>query len=251
MNKKEFSELQTQIASLLIEYENFCKKGYQLDLKYNYTFCELLMKEERIKFENNLIIGVCTMLADKKSMEEVDAFIQKQKNEYNALFVRHSQKVTNAAQVLKAMKELPAEIVKLLEDSFNEYVLNYHPAVKYITSEEEGKLYEYVRKAYYDNNYSAFKEMLELNKNILKPADFKEEQYVDAASYYYSIMVEMNKDVSIKRTKYPYNIEEILESKISIAAYEADIRTRITKLTGANKALHKDLIEVYGEDIII
>ena len=76
-----------------------------------------------------------------------------EKEEYAKMIVARAKKVTHAAHVLKVMKELPEEIIKLLDESFEEYVLNYHPAVKFISTDDENVLYDHLKKFYFDNNY--------------------------------------------------------------------------------------------------
>ncbi len=253
MNKKEFMELQAQLADVVVAYETFCKKGHLLDLRFNYALNELLVKEEYLRYENGLLAGICTMIIDKKGLDKVEAYVKQQREEYAKRIVARTQKVSHAAHILKVMKELPNEIIDLLEDSFKEYVINYHPAVKFISSEDENILYEHLKKFYYENNYSGFKEMLDLNKNLLKKASFDddEEFQLKVINYYYGIMEEMATDVNKRRTEYPYNIEPIFNDKLSIAAYEGELRALISKLADGNKALHEDLINLYGEDITL
>ncbi len=251
MNKNEFMQLQSELAEVVIEYEKFCKKGHILDLRFNYSLNELLVKLEYLKCENGLLIGISTMLADKKRLDEIEAFINNERAAYAKMIVERSKKVSNAAHVLKVMKELPVEIVDLLEESFADYTVNYHPAVKFVSTDDENILYDHLKKFYYENNYSGFKEMLDLNKKLLKKSDFDEDMQMKAISYYYDIMEQMAKDVNQRKNEYPYNIEPIFANKISIAAYEGDLRTTISKLTEANKALHEDIIASYGEDVVL
>lgn len=251
MNKKEFIELQKEFSDVIIGYEKFCKKGYVLNMKFNYTFCEYLIKEQYLKYENKLLIGICTMLSDKKTLDEVDKFIKTEKNEYNKFLINHTNGVTRFAQVIKRLNEMPNEILDLLENAFEDYVYKYHPAVNFITTEDEFKFYDVLKQCYYESNYSMFKEMLDLNKKFLKSTNFDEELQIKATYYYYDIMNQIKLEVNNKKDKYPYNIEYVFEDKISIASYEGEIRARINVLQSANQALHKDVIKLFGEDVIL
>ncbi len=248
MNSKEFQELQNQLGEILYSYEQFCKKGFLLDLKYNINFDEDIAKEMRISSENTLLYNVASMISKKMALKDIDDYIEKVKKDFNQKIEMFQQKSKNLKVLFDNMKDKPTDS---LEIEFKNYVMQYHPAIKKSVSKQEGSLYEILKKLYWENNYSGFLAVKELNQNTLCVKEFVVEEYTNTAEFYYNTMEQIKIDITKKKQMFPFNKEEVLEDEISLAQEHAEYKIRLNKALGMNKSLHKDIMNLYGEDIIL
>lgn len=247
MNKKEFEEIQEQMVKTLLVYEGFCKKANLLKARYNVLFGKYTETEIKLKLENELIVNVVKMLNDKKSLNEVEQIISKGKAIYSKAQVDMAKEFEHDALVVKSFED--EQQIITAEEAFKEYVTRNHPAIKMSVSNNEAQLYNALRSLYCENNASGFNSVLEMNKNLLSQVEFTEDKYTEYYKYYMNTARQIQLDMQKRLEAFPFIKEAVFTDDMSIAAEQADIRVRINALTGVNKALHVDLISVYGEDI--
>lgn len=246
MNRKEFEQLQLEFAQQMFSYEQFCKLGYQLENKFCFYFYEYMEKEYKLMTENEMMQKVIILLKDKKGLMEVEKCIEAYKLSLSKSIVSLNSKYNYAKQIVNALNN---DGLEYLEEDFKNYVMKYHPAVKMLVTKQEGEFYKQLKKMYFDNNYSGFQAVYDLNKNLIQPYSIAEDKYIETAEYYYKVLEQIKLDVNKKKNIFPYNKEEVFVDDLTIAAEVAEFKIKINKLLGINKSLHKDIIEIYGEDI--
>lgn len=251
MNDKEFRELQKEFGESIVSYENFCKKMYLLDIEYNYHFHEYIEKEYKLLEENALLKDVIIQLNEKKALAEIEQYVSDVTTKYNKNIVALRNKQMASELIFKNNSTLSKELIQDLEVEFKNYALSNHPAVKILISTQERAVYDQLRKFYFDNNYNSFTALLDLNQNVIRPSLLTEDKYNMAAEYYYTTMGKLRIEVNSKTNQYPLNKENVFHDEFSIAAEEAEFKIRLNHLLGMNKSLHKDIIEIYGEDIVL
>ena len=72
---------------------------------------------------------------------------------------------------------------KQFEIDYLDYVKKNHPIVKCLVSPQEEQLFQILSKFYKENNYSAYKEILENNKNVFSEPEYKEEDFNKISAY--------------------------------------------------------------------
>ena len=132
---------------------------------------------------------------------------------------------------------------------FKEFVKVNHPAVKILITKAERMTYDELRKLYLDNNLLAYEAFLDLQKSFIRPCQLTEKDYNNANAYYYQIRTNLVAEMEKKKHEYPYSLENVFENEMSIARHRANHIIENNKLRALNKSLHKDVIQVYGEDV--
>lgn len=246
MNRTEFNEIQEQMAQSLIVYERFCKKANYLKAKYNSHFSKYTEQEVKYKLENDLMVNVIKMLNDKKSLDEVDKIIEKGKAIYVKAMVDMANEFKHDDLVVKSFENADVQEV---ENAYEQYTRINHPAIKMQVSNNEAQLYQALRSLYFQNNLSAFNSVLQMNQNLISTVEYTEDKFVEYYKYYMNTARQIQNDMENKLKNFPFTKEEIFQDDMSIASEEGELRAKINKLAGINKSLHKDFINVYGEDL--
>ena len=249
MDKMEFVELQKEMGRYLYEYEKFIKDGHILDMKYINIYYDLLVEQFTITAENMLLQGVCDKLNNNVSLSDVDSFITSSKKDYNQKIVLYANKMNNARYVIDAFND--DEVTKELEELFRVYCLDNHPAVKIMITKLERMTFDELRANYLNNNLSGYTSLYELQKESIRPCILTEEHYPKAILYYDKIKIDIEKEMDKKMGEYPYIKKEVFDNDITLAREKADLIVNLNKQKQMNKALHQDVIKIYGEDIKI
>ncbi len=247
MEYKDFELIQNQLIEILIDYSYFLKKGAQLDYKYCYTFKDEIAADFKIRNENTMLMTAIQMLADKKSLDEVDNYIEEYKKNYAVGLNQMNQKLlisTNATN-----NRLDDEHQKLLDDHFNEMIKNYYPALRMTDDQEYIRSFELLQLLYQQNNYDTYFASYELFKDKFVKKDYHGVNLEKYANFYFTFMQRITVDTNQRKNKFPYIKEEVFEDEITVAREKGDFKARINKLIEANKAIKKDFKEVYGEII--
>ena len=249
MDSFEFNKIQKELGNYLYEYEKFIKDGHYLDMKYTNQFYSLLEEQFTINFENILLQQVCSKLIDKQSLDDIDSFIKSNKKEYNQKLVSYRKKNGNSKYVINAFNN--DEVTKEFEEIFKAYCIENHPAVKIMITKLERLTFDELRVHYLNNNLSAYTELYELQKGVIRPCMLNDEQYSKAIEYYDKIKNDIANEMEAKLSEYPYNKKEVFENEITIAREKAELVVDINRKKQMNKALHQDIVNLYGEDITI
>lgn len=246
MNRKEFEEIQEQMAKSLIVYERFLKKSNYLKAKYNCHFGKYTEQELKYRIENDIMINVVKMITEEKSVDEIEQLIEKGKKMYAKTMVDLANEFKHDTFVVYNFENTDLNV---MEEIFEKYVRENHPAIKMAISNEEAQVYNALRALYCDNNIPGFENVLELNKNLLSKVEYTEDKFVEYYKYYLKTARDIQNDMEKKLKAFPFDKEEMFKDNISLAAEEGELRVRVNKLSQANKNLHKDLTKLYGEDI--
>lgn len=249
MNSNDFKEIQEQFGETMYAYEQYLKKGYLLDMMYNYHFNDYIVKEYRLNIENELLKNVLEMLNAKESLDSVEAYISNAKKINAENLIALDKKFREATQVVNVTDNLSEDMDESFETSFKEFVMVSHPAIKITVTKEEADMFSQLRRFYFTNNYSGFLACLELFEKSFAASSIKEDKYEEAARYYYDMMSEMKVDANKKSNLYPYDKENVFEDDITLASENAEFKGRIRVLTELNQSLQKDVLQIYGEEI--
>lgn len=251
MNYNEFLEMKSEFASYIYRYEYFLKCGTINDCYYTNFFSSMVNEIRRVDVENNVMISVIKMKNEGKSDEEIKEYLNKSKEAFKNEKDRMELKNKLAKEVVLNTDKLSNEDKKNFEEIFLDYVRKNHPVVKCLVSDEEEKLFHVLDKLYKENNYTGFKEILDMNKNLFKDAEYKEEDYNKISGYYYDMKKRINQDYMKKQQSYPYNKQETLKNDISVAREMGDLKARLNEFKAANKNIHKDYINIFENDFSI
>lgn len=249
MNSVEFKELQNEMGDLLYKYEAFLKKCHITDCKIINEYSDVIAESVRLKTENSILAGICKDLNDNKSLDEVDANIQNLKNKYKTSCVNFENKKVYAKRLIESLQN--EELTKEFEERFKEFVKENHPAVKILITKAERMTYDELRKLYLDNNLAGYDALLDLQKSFIRPCVLAEKDYNNANAYYYQIRGNIIAEMEKKKNEYPLIFENVFENDMTIASQRANYIVENNKLKAANKALHQDVIRVYGEDVTL
>lgn len=249
MNSNEFKEIQKQFGETMYAYEQYLKKGYLLDMMYNYHFNDYIVKEYKLNIENELLKNVIEMLNAKESLDAVEAYISNAKGINAKNIVALDRKYREATQIINATDNLTEEIDESFETSFKELVMVSHPALKGTVTKEEADMFNQLRQFYFSNNYSGFLAYLEMFEKKFAAISIQEDKFEETAVYYYNVMSELKLDANKKSQTYPYDKEPVFEDDITIAAENAEFKGKIRILNELNSSLQKDALEIYGEEI--
>lgn len=249
MNIKEFNEIKEQFGQTMYAYEQFIKKGYLLEMMYNYHFHDEIVIEYKINIENELYKNVLDMLHSKQSLDLVDAYIDNARKIHAQNLVSLDKKFNNAKAIVHKMDSMSEEEDVKLEEEFKKFVMISHPAVRGSVSKEDSSMYKQARQFYLINNLPGFIEIQQLFMKSFVPSEIKEEDYVKYSQYYYKTMEDMKLDAANKVNQFPYSIENVFDDDITLASEKAEFKVKLNKISGLNDALKKDIIETYGEEI--
>ena len=249
MNSLEFKELQNEMGDLLYKFEAFLKKCHITDCKIINEYSDVIAESVRLKAENSILAGICRDLNDNKSLDEVDANIQDLKNKYKTNCVNFENKKAYAKKLIENLED--EELTKELEERFKEFVKENHPAVKILITKAERMTYDELRKLYLDNNLAGYDAFLDLQKSFIRPCTLTEKDYNNANAYYYQIRGNIIAEMEKKKKEYPLILENVFENEMTIASHRANYIIENNKLKAANKALHQDVIRLYGEDVTL
>ena len=245
MNLQEFLEMKNEFADYIYKYEYFLKCGAINDCYYLHFFGDFLDEIRKVGTENRIMAAAIAMKSEGKPQEEIDKFLADQKELYNTETEKVKNKKVFTEAVIKNNDALPMEDKKQFEIDYLDYVKKNHPIVKCLVSPQEEQLFQILSKFYKENNYSAYKEILENNKNVFSEPEYKEEDFNKISAYYYDIKKNINADFLNKSKMYPYNKQETLKNEISIARENGDLKAKLNEYKGANKNIHKDFFNAF------
>ncbi|MGM9970721.1 MAG: hypothetical protein ACI35S_10050 [Anaeroplasma sp.] len=248
MNKQEFNELQNEFGQYVYRYEYFIKKGYLLDLRYNYTFYDILYQTHKIEIECGLLQSILKMNEENKSEKEISNFVEKVLNDYKDKENKIVEKYNFSKIVIDNYDKQTQDEKEDFEKYYEDYVINFSPIVKIMVPKTAKPIVDTLKSFYNNNNIDGFKELFELNKEIFRVIDIPEEQYNGISAFYYQNKLNINKDYNQKVSKYPYNKEKVFDNDMSIKAEEGELLIHLSNVKKLCNALHKDYESIYGKD---
>lgn len=249
MNSFEFKELQNEMGNVLYIYESFLKKSHIIDCKIVNEFHDQIKENIRLRNKNTIIVNVCKMLNENKTLDEVDAYINECRGKYETSMANLARKKDYAKVLVESLKD--EEVTKELEERFKDFVKENHPAVKILITKAERMTYDELRKFYLDNNLSGFESFLDLQSSFIRPCALEEKDYNNANAYYFQTRNNIFAEMEKKKKEYPLALENVFDNEMTIESHRANYIIENNKLKAANKALQQDLIKVYGEDITL
>lgn len=244
---KDFKVLQDQLIDILIEYAHFLKKGAQLHYKYSSTFKEEILKDFKLRNENTMLITALTMLNEKKTLDDVDNYINGYKKKYQNEFNQLNQRLLAADTICK--RKIDAKEKKNLEESFMKFLKKFNPILRLETNSDYNNGYELLQLLYQQDNYQTYLASYEMFINTFSEKNFLGVDFDKYVNEYMNIMQRISLDIENKRKNFPYNKEEVFEDETTIAREMGDFRAKNNILVEANNAIHKDFVLAYGEDV--
>ena len=208
---KEFEKIQEQLINILIDYAYFLKKGAQLNYKYTAEFKDEILKDFHLRNENTLLITAVTMLNEKKSLEEVDKFIDNFKKNYEIEFNKMNQRISMSLSVVGFNNT--DDSIKELEDHFKDCIRKYNPMVRMEENPDFIKVYDLLQILYQQNNYQTYFATYDLFKDLLKEKKYEGVNFDKYLSYYTTLMQKITVDTKERVKNYPYIKEEVLKMK--------------------------------------
>ena len=247
MEYNDFLKLQNDIKNILVEYTHFLKKAADLDLKYTTEFKDEIVKDFKLRNENSMLVQATTMLNDKKSLDEVDKYIEKYKANYSILFNNLNAKINNFS--LAISNPLAEDKEKELEDHFINVVKTASPLLSIDSDPSYFNAFNLLQMLYQQHNYETYFADYDLNKELFKEKDYQNVDFEKYVAYYMSLMQNITADINDKKTKYPFTKENVFEDEITIARERGDFRAVLSKVSEANKAIKADFKALYGENV--
>ena len=245
MQYKDFIKLQNELKNILVDYTKFLKKGATLDLKYTNEFKDEILKDFKLRNENSMLIQASTMLNDKKSLEEVDKYIDNYKANYNILFNNLNAKINNCNLVFE--KPLDEERKNELEEHFLNVVKTASPLLLIDADKAYYNSFNLLQMLYQQNNYETYFADYELNKELFNEKNFSNVDFDKYINYYMNLMQKITYDINQRKNKYPFDKENVFVDEISIARERGNFRANLTKISEANKAIKLDFKALYGK----
>ena len=242
---EDFIKLQNELKDIIVEYTCFLKKGARLDLRYTYEYKDEISTDFRLRNENTMLVNATTMLNDKKSLDEVDKYIQEYKNNYSLGSANLSKKILAAQTVFE--NKIDDDSIKELENHFLDISRRCNPLLKMDSSKDYYNIFNYLQMLYQQNNYQTYFAAYDLYKNMFVEDDFHNVDFEKYINYYMNLMQKINMDTINKKKGFPFNKEEVFEDEISIARERGDFKANLSKLKEANKAIKEDFKLAYGE----
>lgn len=250
MNKQEFDEMRDEFSQIIYNYEKFLKDNILLDYRYNTQYFDTLQKLRFYEVENGLMARCFQARQENPEIdikEIIDSFHKGYKKEVEDAYNKHKI----AEVVTKHNLEMTEEDNKEFEEMYKKFIHDNHPVVKALITDEEKQVYEKLKVYYYENNFAGFKEAYELNKDVFKEPEYKEELFNQISSYYYEIRKRIGQDFMKKQKAYPFTKKDVFADEMSIAYEEGEIKTAMTKMIRDNHKLHEDFVKTFGYDVSI
>ncbi len=247
MNKEEFLELQDETALYFYNVAKLNKELYIANLRFNYTFYDIL--REKIDIENEInYIKVMIELKNKNLDYEkaskdfinqmVDRNLKIEKEHENVLLVH--DKIVNKTE----------EELKEIEDYFLKFNKDYHPIIWNTRTNDAAMAYNFVEKMYRENNLGGMKEAFELNKTSLSRSFIRPEEYSKVAMIYYNSKKKIIDDYA-KKLNRP-NQKQIIEgfkSEDNKVKLEEELKKDTENMLKAQASLEQDFKNNFGYEL--
>ena len=245
MNLKEFKSLKENLTTYLINYEHFLKNSNLLDLKYYHYFGKTISKILYLRKDNDLMFGIANLYQAGK-LDELDNLLSEQRKRYNAESIELNKKIIKADQIFNA--NVSDEDLNKLNESFDEFVEKYHPALTMSVNQNERQSYEMLKNLFCDNNLLGYFSYYDLCIKNFKEAS-EDVDYDKTGAFYQKIIYDIRAYVLEHQDKYPFNYEHIFQNEMSIAAHQGDLDVEYNNLVEENKALHTDITNLLNKEI--
>ena len=248
MNLNEFLEMKNEFAEYIYRYEYFLKCGAINDCYYNYYFHQYLDEIKYLDTESKVMASLIDMKNNNETPEKIEEFMKNARDSYQKEKAMIEKKNMMAKAVVENNNKMSMEDKKQFEIDYLDYVKKNHPVVKCLISDEEESLFSLISKCYKENNYSGFKQILEMNKNTFTNPEYKPDDFNKISGYYYDMKKNVNADYLRKQDIYPFNKAEVLKNEMSVAREAGDLKAKLTKFREANKNIHEDYKLNFGVD---
>lgn len=245
MNLKEFKSLKENTTTYLINYEHFLKRSNLLDLKYYHYFGKTISKILYLRNDTDLMFGIANLYKDEK-VAELDNLLSEQRKKYNAESIELNKKILKADQIFNS--NISEEDIKKLDESFDEVIEKYHPALTMSVNQNERQSYEMLKNLFYDNNVLGYFAYYDLCINNFKEVT-DDVDYDKVGAFYQKIIYDIRAYVVEHQTKYPFNYKDLFDDEILIAKHQGELDVEYTRLLEENKALHTDITNLLKKDI--
>ena len=245
MNLKEFKSLKENLTTYLINFEHFNKRSNLLDLKYYHYFGKTLAKIHYLRNDNDLMFGIANLYQEGK-LDQLDNLVNDKRKKYNAESLELSKKINKADIVFNTA--VGDEDMAKLNETFDELVTKYHPALTMSVNQNERQSYEMLKNLFYDNNILGYFSYYDLSIKNFKEAS-EDVDYDKVGSYYQQIIFDIRAYVIEHQEKYPFNYKDMFEDEILIAKHQGELDVEYSKLLEENKALHTDIKNLLDKEI--
>ena len=245
MNLKEFKSLKEELTTYIINFEYFNKRSNLLDSKYYHSFGKTISKILYLRKDNDLMFGIANLFQNKE-LDKLDSFVDDMRKKYTAESIELNKKITKADQVLN--NKSSEEDINRLNESFENIIKKYHPALTMSVNQNERQSYEMLKYLFYDNNVLGYFAYYDLCINNFKEID-DEVDFDKVGAYYQKIIFDIRAYVVQNQDKYPFNFKEVLEDDLLIAKHQGELDVEYSKLLAENKALHTDIKNLIEKDI--
>lgn len=245
MNKQEYEEMRQEFASLIYEYELQLKRGFLTDCRYNATYYDVLKEVRRAEAE----IAVMTQAIQSKGnhkIEDILNAINKAKEEYKTELQTTENKHNYCVQLLSIIDQFDKSVFDQSEQSFKEFILNYHPVVCLNASKEAKQVYDMLKRFYVECNHLGFKEYFGMNKKVFEVDDITEDRYIEASQVYYNFRNTISNALNNLTNQYPYNKISVFNDEMTVLAEKDDLEIKAKKLSEALKNAKKDFYDNFG-----
>ena len=246
MNRQEFDEMRQEFGEYVYNYEYFQKVGFITDMYYTNKFSPELIKIQKLEIENIVMSQSLDLILKGEPLENIKNYCEESKNRYSKDFTKFSNKIMKSEQFIKHHESMSIDEKNEFEKEYLKFCIELHPVVKCKVQKEENEAYLVLRDFYFTNNYSGFKEFIELNKQSFQEVDYLESEFNTISSFYLENKTRINADYNKRHTLYPYTKNDVIKDEISIAREQGDLHAQITNLMRSNKELHEKFKNQFG-----
>lgn len=249
MNKKEFLEMQEELARYIMVVNQKHKLAFQTRVRYFAAFNDIIKVNRELEVETGMLQASIKMKIEGKSMEDIHKF----QDEVRAEYIKNEEKLeaqtAKFKTIVERMDSMSQKDRQKLDEAYLDFLLNYYPPVKVNTPDKYKHAALALDNFYFEDDAEHFLELFELNKeNFASVGDIKEEEYNSVSMYYYDLRKNLNAGLP-KDDEFPLNKAAIfVDEKLMLAERQSAYDAR-QYILGLCEAVHKDYVDTMDEDV--
>ena len=194
MNRQEFDEMRQEFGEYVYNYEYFQKVGFITDMYYTNRFSDALTKIQKYEIENIIMSQAIALKNKGENFDNIDNYITESKKRFSKDSVKFQNKIKKAKEFIRHHEKMSNEEKEQFEKDYLNFCIELHPVVKCKVSKEENNAYLVMRNFYFENNYPAFKEFLDLHSDGFQPVEYLETEFNNISAFYLENKTRINAD---------------------------------------------------------
>ena len=252
MNKEEFLEMRKEFGELVVNFDRFQKDCFILDLNYNLAFYDVLHPIRELELETFILSQALEMKEKNEKEEDITKYLDRVSEQFADENLRAENKNNYAKQVIGYTSRLSKEERLEVENIYADFMIENHPVVNLINSQEAKNSYETIKKFYMESNLLGLKEILDVQKKFLAHEDVNDEaEFVKYSQVYFETRQKITSSFNKQSKEYPMNKKPVFNDEMSIEREHDELKLHMKKEKEKNNEMHNHFIEVFGKDYSI